>query len=223
MEPVTTIEPAVDADPVPATPATGGRARLVGALLGAVAGLVVFAVVILVGRVTGLAETPALAMVAGEDGILSPTGGAPLAWLVPPLAAALAGAIDGPAAARGVRWTGTWMGFVTYLIGVVVGAVLLVGVLASDTADVSSSPLQLLTGLPILMLAGAVVLAPVLLACVAMGIGWAAVVRRVAGTPGATTDAARPVLIVAIVGAVLGALWLIWSFIISVLVATQTG
>jgi len=222
MEPVTTIEPAVDADPVPAMPATG-RARLVGALLGAVAALVVFAVVILVGRLTGLAETPALAMVAGEDGILSPTGGAPLAWLVPPLAAALAGAIDGPAAARRVRWAGTWMGFVTYLIGVVVGAVLLVGVLASDTADVSSSPLQLLAGLPILMLAGAVVLAPVLLACIAMGIGWAAVVQRIAGVPGATTDAARPVPIVAIAGVVLGALWLIWSFIISVLVATQTG
>ena len=223
MEPVTTIEPAVDADPTPATPATGRPARLIGAVLGAVVGLVVFGAVILLGRLTGLAETPALAMVAGEDGILSPTGGAPLAWLVPPLAAAVAGAIDGPAAARGVRWTGTWMGFVTYLIGVVVGAVLLVGVLASDTAEVSSSPLQLLTGVPILILAGAVILAPVLLACIAMGIAWAAVVRRVAGSPSTPIDAARPVLIVAIVGAILAVLWLVWSFIISVLVATQTG
>jgi hypothetical protein len=223
MEPVTTIEPAVDADPMPATPATGRPARLIGALIGAVVGLAVFAVVILLGRLTGLAETVALAMVAGEDGILSPTGGAPLAWLVPPVAAALAGAIDGPAAARGVRWTGTWMGFVTYVIGVVVGAVLLVGVLASDTPDVSAAPLQLLTGLPILVLAGAVVLAPVLLACIGMGIAWAAVVRRVAGSPGTVTDAARPVLLVAIVGVVLVVLWLIWSFIISVLVATQTG
>ena len=115
------------------------------------------------------------------------------------------------------------MGFVTYLIGVVVGAVLLVGVLASDTAEVSSSPLQLLSGVPILILAGAVVLAPVLLACIGMGIAWAAVMRRVTGSPGAATDAARPVLIVAIVGAILAVLWLIWSFIISVLVATQTG
>lgn len=223
MEPVTTIEPALDADPMPATLPAGRPTRLIGAVLGAAVGLVVFAAVILLGRLTGLAETPALAMVAGEEGILSPTGGAPLAWLVPPLAAALAGAIDGPAAARGVRWTGTWMGFVTYLIGVVVGAVLLVGVLASDTADVSSSPLQLLTGVPILILAGAVVLAPVLLACIALGIVWAAGMRRVSGSPSAATDATRPVLIVAIVGVILAVLWLIWSFIISVLVATQTG
>ena len=65
MEPVTTIEPAVDADPTPATPSTERSARLIGAVLGAVVGLVVFGVVILLGRLTGLAETPALAMVAG--------------------------------------------------------------------------------------------------------------------------------------------------------------
>jgi hypothetical protein len=76
---------------------------------------------------------------------------------------------------------------------------------------------------PILILAGAVVLAPVLLACLALGIAWAAGMRRVGGSPGAPTDAARPVLIVASVGVVLAVLWLIWSFIISVLVATQTG
>jgi hypothetical protein len=223
MEPVTTIEPAEAVDPPPATPTTGRPARLIGAAVGAVLGLATFALVILVGRLTGLAETPALAMVAGEEGILSPTGGAPLAWLVPPLAAAVAGALDGPAASRGVRWVGTWMGFVTYVVGVAIGAVLLVGVLASETTTASSSPLGLLTGIPILLLAGAVVLAPLLLVCIALGIGWAAVLRRVAGGGAGGSDDARPVLLVAIVGAVLAALWLIWSFIISILVATQTG
>jgi hypothetical protein len=223
MEPVTTIEPIAGADPPPATPLTGMPGRLLGAVVGAVLGLATFAAIIALGRLTGFAETPALAMVAGEEGILSPTGGAPLAWLVPPLAAALAGTLDGPAAARGVRWVGTWMGFVTYLVGVAIGAVLLVGVLASETSTTSSSPLGLLTGIPILLLAGAVVLAPLLLVCIALGIAWAAVLRRVAGGPPVASGDARPVLLVAVVGVVLAALWLIWSFIISVLVATQTG
>ena len=183
----------------------------------------------MVGRLTGLSEWSAFALVVGEDGVFSPTTGAPLAWVVPPLAAAVAGGITGPTAARHVAWAGTWMGFVTYAIGVVVGAVVLVvpmlggGTGFSAPEPGSMSVVTIVVGVVTLIFIGTIVFAPVLLLCVAAGAGWAAVVRRVVGAPVPTDPGSRPILALAAIGGVLALLWLALTTFLDILVQSQTG
>ena len=201
--------------------------RLVGAIAGAVVGLLAIAALFAVGRVTGLAESIGLALVVGEDGIFSPTRGAPLAWAVPPLAAGLVGAGTGPTAARGVRWAGTWMGVLTYGLGIVIGALVLVvplfggDVTASAMPSGSMSVVSVVVGVATLILVGSVVFAPVLLLCVAAGVGWAAAVRRLAPLSLAVHEG-KPIIVLAVVATILGVLWFMLVTFLDILVDSQS-
>lgn len=223
MEPVTTIDPTGER-----SSAAAGRfgARLVGAVVGAVAGLAAIAVLFVLSRLLGVADSTAFALLVGEDGVFSPTAGAPLAWLVPPIAAALVGAGTGPTAARGAEWSGAWMGFLTYLLGIVIGAVLLVLVPtgALTTAEgVSVGPINLLFGALVLAVVGGIIATPLLPLCVAGGVVWATVVRRVAPAAGDATPGSRPALLIVIVGLVLGVLWVLLTTFLEVLVTSQSS
>ncbi len=222
MEPVTTIDPTEGRSSV-ATSRFGARA--VGAVVGAVVGLAAIGILFVVARLLGVADSTAFALMVGEDGVFSPTSGAPLAWAVPPLAAAIVGAGTGPTAARGVEWSGAWMGFLTYLLGIVIGAILLVlvpTVALTETEGVPVGPMNLVFGALVLAVVGAIIATPLLLLCVGGGVVWAAVVRRVAPADGGATPGSRPALLIVIVGVVLGVLWVMLTTFLEVLVTSQT-
>ena len=224
MDPVTTIDPA-EADARDDALATGHLpARLVGAALGAVAGLVAIGGLYLIARVSGWSEWVGLALLVGEDGVFSPTSGAPLAWAVPPLAAAVVGAVTAPAAARGVRWSGWWMGFLTYFLGILLGAIVLVLIPTSaleTSGDFQVSPVTYVVGLLTLAFVGSIIAAPMLVLCVAAGIGWAAIVRRVAPAGDGTDPGARPIIVLGVVAAILAVLWLMVTTFLDILVQSQ--
>jgi hypothetical protein len=229
MEPVTTIDPS-EGGTLPGVPAatatdTGrGRARLVGAVVGAVAGLLAIAALTIVARLTGLGEWVGLALLVGEDGVFSLESGAPFAWVVPPLAAGIVGALTAPGAARGVRWSGWWMGFLTYGLGIVIGAVLLV-LVPTGVMDASSEfpadPISLVVGGLVLTFVGAIIAAPVLALCVAAGVAWAAIVRRLAPLRAGTDPGARPIVVLGVVAAILAVLWLMVTTFLDILVQSQ--
>ena len=221
MEPVTTIDPAGAG----ATSSMRGLpARLLGALIGAVAGILAIAALYAIARVTGWGDWVGLALLVGEDGVFSLTSGAPLAWAVPPLAAAVVGAATAPAAARGVRWSGWWMGYLTYFLAILLGALVLVlvptGVVGSS-ADWSVSPINLAVGMLTLAFVGAVIAAPLLILCVAAGVGWAALVRRLAPIDGGADPGSRPIIVLGAVAGVLAVLWVMVTTLLDILVASQ--
>ena len=194
-------------------------------MVGAAAGLLAIAGLFAIARVTGLSEWVGLALIVGEDGVFSPSTGVPLAWAVPPLAAAVIGALTGPAAARGVRWSGWWMGYLTYGLGIVIGALVLVllptGVIGSST-DVQVGPLDLVGRRPRPRRRGG--------HHRRAGPGDVRARRdRLGGrrpTPGARPTAGsdpggRPIIVMGVVAGVLALLWLTITTFLDVLVNSQ--
>jgi hypothetical protein len=234
MDPVTTIDATEAGPPLSGAVVPGGETatpqaprrptRLIGALAGAGAGVLAIAGLFAIARLTGWSEWVGLALVVGEDGVFSPTTGVPLAWAVPSLAAAIVGAATAPAAARGVRWSGWWMGFLTYGLGILIGALLLVlvptGVIDGSTGW-PGGPLDLVVGMLTLTFVGTIIVAPLLVLCVLAGIGWAAVVHRVSPAPGGIDPGSRPIVVLGVVAAILAVLWLLVSTFLDILVAAQ--
>jgi hypothetical protein len=224
MDPVTTIDPVDAGASQPVSVAAGRSARLVGALVGALAGLLAIAALYAIARVTGLGEWVGLALLVGEDGVFSLSTGAPFAWAVPPLAAAVVGAATAPGAARGVRWSGWWMGFLTYGLGILIGAILLVLVptgVMSASSEFPMNPINLVVGGLVLAFVGTIIAAPVLALCVAAGIAWAAIVRRVAPVDAGVDPGSRPIIVLGVIAAILAVLWLMVTTFLDILVQSQ--
>lgn len=116
-------------------------------------------------------------------------------WAVPPIAAGLAGALVAPWAAGRARWAGMAMGYVSYLLGIGLGPLFVLVLpsigapqaVGSGAVSVLDSLLSIVFGVGVLWFIGAVILAPLLSACVVAGIAWAAGVRRVVAGPGTAT------------------------------------
>ena len=229
METVTPIPPVAEVALGPSK----GRARAVGAALGAALGLVGIALLAGVGAAGGVVTSPALALLIGPDGIFSLTAGAPFVWVVPPLAAVLAGALLGPRAARRLPLAGLTMGYVTYAIGILVGPIFVLFLPSLGTPGVGlggvgvvDAALGLVFGLGVLWLIGAVALAPALALCALAGVVWAAGVRRLVPIPpGARpVDPGRPPLLAAalvVLAGVLGLLWVVLTIFLQILVDAQ--
>jgi hypothetical protein len=239
METVTPIPPAAGTVPVDA-PVHRGRAALVGAVIGAALGLGGMALLVVVGTATGLAAHTAFALVIGPDGIFSPTGGAPFVWVVPPVAAGLAGALLAARARRRAPWAGVTMGYVTYALGIAIGPVFVLFLPSLESATAGSggigvldATLGLLIGMGFLWLAGAVALAPLLVVCAAAGVAWAAALRAVfpasgavrgvePGSPGSGRGVTLATALVVIAG-VLGFLWVLLTTFLQILVDSQAA
>ena len=101
------------------------------------------------------------------------------------VAAGLSGGLLAPAAARGERWAGPWMGTSTYFLTLFAAALIPWLTRALDGSATWGDALgQSLIGAPFLTLLAAGVLAPLFVACVAAGTVWAWSVRRLVGTAG---------------------------------------
>lgn len=222
--------------PLPAT-ARLRRVRLIGLALGALVGTATTVVLLVAGLVSGIAAGGSIALLFGPDGIFAPDRGARFVWAVPPIAAGLAGALVAPWAIRGPRWAGLTMGFVTYAFGIGIGplfVLVLPSVGAPPTVGSSAMSafdtlLSLVFGVGVLWFIGAVILAPLLVACVLGGIAWAAGLRRVvagSGTVARSTSVDAPLVdgpfvAMVVVASVLGLLWLLLVTVLQVLADTQ--
>ena len=188
----------------------------------------------LVGSIVGGADIAILDLVAGPDGILSATGGAPGIWIAPVAATALSGAFVAVRAARRRPWSGAVMGFVAYALGIVLGS-LLVAVLLGTTTDpadaIGYGPGQAVGAALLFIPFGAIVAAPLLAVCVVVGVVWAAILRAVVPAP-AMTDPAEAdagsrstglAVALVVVGGALGMLWLIAMWFLELLAATEPG
>lgn len=227
------------ATPPPPATARVGPVRLVGVGLGVAVGIAVLVLVLGAGLVFGLASGATFALLVGPDGILSPDRGAPYVWVVPPIAAAVAGGLVAPWAVRRRRWAGMTMGYVTYLIAILIGplfVLILPGLGAGPTVGLSAaSPLDSLLGVVfgvgLLWFIGAVILAPVLVVFVLGGVAWAIGVRRVVGASpgnapsGRDDDPAIDAALVAmvVVAGVLGVLWVVLTTVLQILVGAPGG
>ncbi|MGK2849951.1 MAG: hypothetical protein ACSLFN_03460 [Candidatus Limnocylindrales bacterium] len=214
------------------------RARLIGFGLGALVGAATTGILLVAGLVSGVFAGASFALLIGPDGIFAPDRGAPFALAAPPIAAAVAGAIVAPWAARRPRWAGMTMGFVTYLVGIVSGPLFVLvlpnlGVaptVGSSEVSIFDSLLSLVFGVGILWFVGAVLLAPLLAACVVAGIAWAALLRRVVDGPvsAASSPTAAdtplidgPLVAMVVVAGVLGVLWLLLTAFLQLLANAQ--
>ena len=227
MATVTPIPPALDATGEPGS----GRARPVAGLVGAALGLAGMALLYLGVTAAGLGAHPAFALAVGPDGIFSPTRGAPFVWLVPPLAAGVAGVVLAPRAAARRPLAGVTMGYLTYALGIAVGPVfvLFLPSLGSATAGMGAvgaldAAIGLLIGIGVLWLAGAVVLAPLLAVCVLAGVAWAGAVRAVVRRPIPVAEAQgspRLAAVLVVVAGVLAFLWVLLTTFLQILVDSQ--
>lgn len=225
----------------PPRPTSAPRARvgLIGLVLGALVGGIATAGLLFVGLASGIASGGSLDMLVGREGILSAERGVRIVWLVPPIAGGMAGAIVAPWAMRRTRWAGMAMGFLTYLIGIGIGplfVLVLPGLgapptVGTESVSVFDSLLSVIFGIGVLWFIGAVILAPILVACVLGGIGWAAALRRVIEGSDVTAPAptsARPLVDGPLIGmvviaSVLGLLWLLLVAVLQVLTAAQSA
>lgn len=226
----------------PPRPDTAPRARvgLIGLALGALVGGIATAALLLVGLASGIASGGSLDLLVGPDGIFAPDRGARFVWLVPPIAAGVAGAIVAPWAVRRTRWAGTAMGYLTYLLGIGIGPLFVLvlpslgaSTVGTDAVSAFDSLLSVIFGVGVLWFIGAVILAPLLVACVLGGIGWAAAVRRMvggsavvddrrAGAPSPVADRQLvdgPLIVMVVIASVLGLLWLLLVAVLQVLTA----
>lgn len=220
------------------------RLRLIGLGLGGLVGLATTGIVLAAGLASGIASGGSIALLLGPDGLFAPDRGAPFVLAVPPVAAGLAGAIVAPWAARRARWAGMTMGYLTYLIGIVIGPLFVLVLPSVGAATVGSSAVSIVDGLlsvvfgvGVLWFVGGVILAPLLAACVLAGIAWAAVLRRVLGgqgtglraVPGAPASTAAaplvdgPLIAMAVVAGVLGVLWLLLTAFLQLLSDARLG
>ena len=200
--------------------------RAAGAALGAVLGLAAMVLLLVVARLTGLDESIPLAFAVGESGIFSPTEGFLPAWIVPAIATGLAGALLSRSATTRTRWAGSAMGFVAYLLAIVIGATVLVGAVVGGAMDgpAVTNVVDIAIGWVVFVAIGAVVMTPLLAVCVGTGIAWAAIVRRLAPATGydGVGDAPGwwlPLMLVVAVG--LGILWFLWATVLQILIETQ--
>lgn len=234
MATVTPIPPGAE----PASVGHPARARLLGGLLGAGLGIAGMALLYALGTAAGFAAHPAFALAIGPDGIFSPTGGAPFVWLVPPLAAGLAGLLLAGRAARRAAWAGVTMGYLTYGLGIAMGPVFVLflpslGAEGGGAVGILDAGLSLLIGIGVLWLIGAVALAPLLVVCAGAGVAWAAALRALvpAGAGGGGAEipglAGEPrggllsgVALIVIAG-VLGFLWALLTTFLQILVDSQ--
>jgi hypothetical protein len=115
-------------------------------------------------------------------------GGPPFVWAVAPLAGALAGWLVAPRALAGDRWSGSAMGVVTYAVAVVIGPFAVFGpsVMTVGGRDPSAidQVAELVVASIMFGLLGAVVLLPLLVACIASGALWAVLFRRLVEASG---------------------------------------
>lgn len=231
---------AVASGPVQGSAARPRRVRWIGFGLGALVGGLATVALLVAGIVSGIASGSSIALLIGPDGVLAPDRGARSVWAVPPIAAGVAGAIVAPWARRRRRWAGMTMGFTTYLVGIVIGP-LVVFVLSSVGApptvgasevSIVDSFLGLVFGVGVLWIVGAVFLAPLLVACVLAGITWAALLRRVVQEPASTASSptsARtplidgPLVAMVVVAGVLAVLWLLLTAFLQFLADAQLG
>jgi hypothetical protein len=199
--------------------------RATGAALGAALGLAAMLLLWVVAGVKGLSESVPLGFAVGESGIFSPTEGFLPAWIVPPRATGLAGARLARSAVDRTRWAGAAMGFVAYLLAVVIGATVLVVavVLGAMTGPVVANVVDIAIGWIVFGVIGAVVMAPLLALCVSTGVVWAAVLRRIVPATADSVDDAPgwwlPLMAVVAVG--LGILWFLWATFLQILVESQ--
>jgi hypothetical protein len=200
------------------------RGPLVGAVLGAVIAFAAIAASVAVeaasrgsGDGIGLRHAFDLHGVAGGQ-----VAGLAIAWLVGPVAAAIAGAALAGLAIRGVDGSGLWMGAVTYGGAIVLSplAALPVSLTTRPTVDrILASAVQLV---PIWATA-AVALTPLFFVCLVAGPAWAATLRAVAPERPAPAQDPRSLPIWPLVCAAV-LLSLGWLIFLSVLqVATEFG
>lgn len=224
--------------PTPPLPASARprRVRLIGLALGVLVGTATTVVLLVAGLASGIASGASIAPLFGPDGLFAPDRGARFVWAVPPIAAGLAGAIVAPWAMRRPRWAGMTMGFVTYLVGIGIGPLFVLVLpslgapptVGSSAMSVFDSLLSVVFGVGVLWFIGAVILAPLLVACVLAGIAWAAGLRRVAAGAGTVAPSRvdaplvdGPLLAMVVVASVLGLLWLLLVTVVQLLAGAR--
>jgi hypothetical protein len=162
--------------------------RTIGATTGALLALLVTVALYLV---TSIREVDAILQVRfildggfnGSTGLSAVSG--MVAWVIPPLAAAIGGFVVAPRATSSERWAGPWMGAVTYLAAVILGPLLILGPSVGEVTDGGLlGPIGVVVSLAVgaltFSLLAAIILAPLLVICIGAGIAWAKALSRIA-------------------------------------------
>jgi hypothetical protein len=196
-----------------------------GAVVGAVLGTLAMAAVYLALRIPAVESSGLTTFFIGPGGFLSLEGDSPWAWTAAPLAAGFAGWLRADRALAGDHLAGTLMGYLTYFVGVAIGpAVVFAPFLIRDLAGAPVTEAMRIEDLvgsyAMLLILGSFILLPLLVACAAGGIAWAAALRRVVRVSGGLPQPLIPRrpdirwLVVATI--VLGIGWFLFaSFILS--------
>lgn len=200
-------EPALDTAP----PIEPVRVGLAGGTLGAAMAAAVLVAAYALASHPSIEGVLGLRFVLGPDGI---TVGDPYriaaAWASGPLAAFASGWLLARRALARSRWSGAWMGAATYVFGLVIA------ILSFTLVDVIAQPSLLsivsaVAQLGFLLLFGSVVLAPLLVVCIAAGAIWAEAIRIIPGlplpAPGVPAGRALSGRVLLVVVAVLAGLW----------------
>jgi hypothetical protein len=218
-----TDEPAIGPLPTTGPPPAGAvdessgdatRIRLSGSILAAILAAIAIGIAV---RVDGILVADPLdspiATVFGERGIaFGDPFGQLLVWMAGPLAAAIAGFVFAPAAARGVFGSGLWMGAATYVVAIAIAPLALVPSAIQDGIDVTRD----LFSIPLLWLFAGAALGPLLAVCLIAGPIWAATVRLTLRGPvrGGAPTRTYPLLPIVILGV---SVLLGWAIVMAIL------
>jgi hypothetical protein len=187
--------------PTPVSPTVAQRtwyARSMGATLGAVLGLAAMGALYVASAIPAVESVIHIRAILDPDAFLG-IGALLPPWAVAPIAAGLGGFICAPRTMAGRRWSGVAMGYVTYVIGILIAPLAVFGPpwIGSDPSFGYEPGLvdtlgNLVFGLPALSVIAGIVLAPLLLVCSAAGIAWAFGLRAILVAGGATVAAGEP-------------------------------
>jgi hypothetical protein len=211
--------------PTPISPALATNTwyvRSMGATLGAVLGLLAMGALYVAATIPAVESVTHIRAILDPDGFFG-IGAALLPWAVAPIAAALAGFLFAGRTMAGHHWAGVAMGFLTYVIGVVIAPLAVVGPtwVGGDPSFGSEPGVaemlgSVVFGLPALSAIAGIVLAPLLLVCGMAGIVWAFGLRAIltagGATVGETDQRAVDGRILVAIAILLGIGWLIIGF-----------
>ena len=161
--------------------------RNLGAIIGALLALGAIVILYLVTSIPAIESVLLVrTFLSGQD----PLGDAvvlPVMVAVPLISAAVGGWLLSPRAIRGDCWSGVGMGSVSYLVATLIGPLL------AYSSISSTDPVTLFGGSAIVSAFAVFLLFPLLLVCAALGVLWAAALRRmVPGTSVEIAGEARP-------------------------------
>jgi hypothetical protein len=156
--------------------------RNIGAILGALLGLVAIAILVALSSVPEIESVLLIRQVLSGSGAFPEGSIQPAMLAVPPLSAAMGGWLLAVRAIAGDRWSGAVMGATTYFVANLIGPIVAYG------SAMEMSLFEVIAGAPLIAIFASFLLFPILLVCFAAGTAWAAILRLTARIPEAAAQ-----------------------------------